>query len=80
MLYKHAVNDFSCDSDCATDCTNTDYFDEADDMLSCLDWCSCEADIISITTRSDYNYASLLKFSGYDKEAWSFFMKYRNYV
>jgi len=78
MLREHAVEDFGCDEDCAHHCANTDFFSCPADMVACMSSCTCTTSVVSIATRSDFNYSSLLKYSGYNKQAWSYFMVKKN--
>lgn len=71
LVQTHAVNDFGCDATCVTDCTNQQFMNFRE-IPVCVAQCPCNQQVLNITGGS-YNYPSLMAYSQYNLQAWSFF-------
>jgi hypothetical protein len=69
-----AVNDFGCDPTCVADCTNQEFIGILI-VPTCVKYCSCTEQAVTITQTGDYDYSALMQFSKYNKQAWSFFLQ-----
>jgi hypothetical protein len=75
LVQNHAVNDFGCDPQCVTDCTNQQFVTFRE-IPFCVSDCPCDQQLVNITTGS-YNYPALMAYSEYNLAAWSFFKTHK---
>ena len=75
LVQQHAVNDFGCDAQCVTDCTNQQFINFRQ-IPACVAQCPCSQQVLDIQGGA-YNYPALMSHSGYDVQAWSFFQLHK---
>jgi hypothetical protein len=73
MQVKHSIEIFHCEEYCVNDCASYDFYSPCE-FLDCLDYCYCDYSPIEIKQRSEYNFQSLMEFSGENKKAWNYFI------
>ncbi|CDW72883.1 UNKNOWN [Stylonychia lemnae] len=77
QVVKDVTNDLTnCDQECINDCVDgqwVNYFE----IPKCMSRCQCGQDLFKVGN-ADFNFPSLIQYSGRDKQAWSLFRMTQN--